>query len=143
MTVPKVTAEDYIEILAFYARQIHLMDALKIEEYADTFTDDGVIDHAHRNERLAGREAMLAAMRAALPRYRDVVPRHWFDHYLIEPFAEGDGWRVVYYCLVSRTDAQGKVDFEPSFTVEDELVRLADGEIRTRLRVIHMDRPAS
>jgi hypothetical protein len=86
----KVTAEEHVEILGFYARQCRLMDALKIEEFADTFTEDGVIDHAHRGERLAGRDAMVAAMRAALPRYRSVVPRHWFDHYLVEKTADGD-----------------------------------------------------
>jgi len=137
----KVTAEEHVEILGFYARQCRLMDALKIEEFADTFTEDGVIDHAHRGERLAGRDAMVAAMRAALPRYRSVVPRHWFDHYLVEKTA--DGWRVDYVCLVTRTDAAGKVDFEPTFTVVDELVRTETGEIRTRERVIDQDRPAA
>ena len=137
----KETAEEPVEILGFYARQCSLMDGLKIEEFADTFTEDGVIDHAHRGERLAGRAAMVAAMQAALPRYRSVVPRHWFDHYLVEKTA--DGWRVDYVCLVTRTDAAGKVDFEPTFTVVDELVRTETGEIRTRERVIDQDRPAA
>ncbi|ACY98310.1 MULTISPECIES: nuclear transport factor 2 family protein [Thermomonospora] len=137
--VRKVTAEDYVDILSFYARQMHLLDGLRLEEYADTFTPDGVVDHAHRGERVAGREAMLASMRAALPRYRGVVVRHWFDHLVIEP--SGDGWQVTYYSLVTRTDAAGKVEFEPTFTVRDELVRDADGRIRTRSRVIHRDKP--
>ncbi|GAB2862597.1 nuclear transport factor 2 family protein [Actinocorallia aurea] len=136
-----VPAEDYVAILAFYARQMHLLDALKVEDYAETFTEDGAVDHAHRGERLDGREAMLAMMRAALPRYRSVAVRHWFDHLLIEPTEEG--WKVAYYSLVTRTDAAGKVDFEPTFTVHDELVRGADGEIRTKLRVIHQDKPAT
>ncbi|WP_106396541.1 nuclear transport factor 2 family protein [Actinocorallia populi] len=136
----KVSADDYVDILDFYARQMHVLDALNLEAYADTFTEDGAVDHAHRGERVEGRAAMMRSMEAALPRYRDVAVRHWFDHLLIEP-AE-NGWHVVYYSLVTRTDAEGKVDFEPTFTVEDDLVRLGNGEIRTRLRVVHRDEPA-
>lgn len=143
----KVSADDYVAILNFYAHQMHVLDSLKIEEYADTFTEDGVVDHAHRGERAEGRDAMLEGMRAALPRYRAVVVRHWFDHFLIEPMVEvesdTEGWRVSYYSLVTRTDGDGKVDFEPTFTVEDELVRTDSGAIRTRRRVIHQDKPAN
>ncbi|MCC9690554.1 hypothetical protein [Streptomyces sp. MNU103] len=34
--------------------------------------------------RQAGREEMVAGMRARLPRYKDVAVRHWFGHLLIE-----------------------------------------------------------
>jgi len=136
-----IPAEDYVAILSFYARQMHLLDELKIEDYAETFTADGAVDHAHKGERADGREAMLAYMRAALPRYRTVVVRHWFDHLLIEP--ADDGWKVDYYSLVTRTDAQGRVTFEPTFTVHDELTVDDDGRIRTRLRVIHQDGPVA
>jgi actinorhodin biosynthesis protein ActVIA len=138
---PRVSAEDYVSIRDFYARQMHLIDAFKLEDYAATFTADGGVDHAHRGLRVMGREAQLAFMRAALPRYKGVVVRHWFDHLLIEPTA--DGWRVSYYSLVTRTDDTGHVSFEPTFTVEDDLVRGEDGGILTRLRVIHQDRPTA
>lgn len=137
----QVTAEDYVAVLTYYARQMHLLDAFKLEDYADTFTKDGVIDHAHRGQRVAGRTAMLEYMRAALPRYQGVVVRHWFDHLLIEPTA--DGWQVSYYSLVTRTDEAGTVTFEPTFTVQDELIRDDSGDIRTRLRVIHQDKPGT
>ncbi len=136
----QVSAEDYVRIRDFYARQMQLIDAFKLEDYADTFTADGGVDHAHRGQRIMGRENQLAFMRSALPRYQGVVVRHWFDHLLIEPTA--DGWHVSYYSLVSRTDHTGAVTFEPTFTVNDELVCGADGQIRTRLRVIHQDKPA-
>ncbi|MCU1470888.1 MAG: hypothetical protein JWQ39_2037 [Glaciihabitans sp.] len=136
-----VSADDYVAILSFYARQMHLLDDLELEAYAATFTEDGVVDHAHRGQRVAGRAAMLAYMHAALPAYKRVVVRHWFDHLLIEPTA--DGWQVSYYSLVTRTDADGAVTFEPTFSVRDNLVRLDSGEIYTSLRVLHQDRPSS
>lgn len=136
-----VSAEDYVRVRDFYARQMHLIDAFKLEEYADTFTADGGVDHAHRGQRIIGREAQLAYMRAALPRYQGRVVRHWFDHLIIEP--TDDGWKVSYYSLVTHTDAAGHVSFEPTFTIEDDLVRGDDGVIRTRLRVIHQDAPTA
>jgi actinorhodin biosynthesis protein ActVIA len=92
---------------------------------------------------------MVAGMRAALPRYKDVVTRHWFGHVLIEPGpadgadgADGDTVRVSYYTLVTLTDRDGKVSFQPTFTVDDVLVR-RDGALLTRSRVIRRDTPAA
>jgi actinorhodin biosynthesis protein ActVIA len=134
-----VTTEDYVDILAFYARQMHLLDEFDVRGYVETFTEDGVVDHVHKGERAVGRAVMLEGIRRALPRYLDVVVRHWFDHILIEP-RDADAWHVRYYSLVTRTDARGVVEFEPTFTVVDELVRI-DGEILTASRSIHRDTP--
>src|SRR5262249_37694383 len=102
------TAELYVEVQQFFARQMRLLDSLKIEEYAATFTADGEIVHAHRDERAKGRETMIAGMYAALPRYKGVVVRHWFDHLLIESAADGS-LIVSYNSLVTRCDAEGKL----------------------------------
>lgn len=139
--VPRITADERAAILDFYARQMHLLDSLHVEQYAATFTEDGIIDHAHRAERVQGRREMLDGIRAALPRYQGVVVRHWFDHLLIDATVEG--WRVTYYSMVTRTDSAGTVAFEPTFVVTDHLVRTAEGGILTRSRVIHQDRPAA
>lgn len=62
---------------------------------------------------------------------------------LIEPADEpGEELRVSYYSLVTRTDRAGVVTFEPTFTVEDVLVR-REGQLLTRSRVIHRDAPAA
>jgi actinorhodin biosynthesis protein ActVIA len=135
-----VTAELYVEVQTFFAKQMRLLDNLKIEEYAATFTPDGEIVHAHRDERAKGRETMIAGMYAALPRYKGVVVRHWFDHLLVEPAADGS-LIVNYYTLVTRCDAEGKVVFEPTFTVTDTLVRGEDGQLYTQLRYIEKDTP--
>ncbi|MDK1473753.1 nuclear transport factor 2 family protein [Streptomyces sp. 549] len=89
--------------------------------------------------RTEGRDAMVAGMRKALSRYRGIAVRHWFDHLLIEPGPEGAP--AVSSCsLVSRTDREGDVTFEPTFVVEDTLVRV-DGRLLTRERIIHRDTP--
>lgn len=136
----QVSGDLYAEVRTFYARQMRRVDALDIEGFADTFTDDGEVIHSG-GERQQGRAAMVAGMRANLPRYRDISVRHWFEHLLID--ADGDDEdtvRVSYYTLVTLTDRAGKVSFQPTFTVDDVLVRRG-GELLTRSRVIHQDRP--
>lgn len=134
-----VTPELQLEVVTFYARQMRLLDALKIEDYVATFTDDGVTDHAHRNHRVAGKEEQIAAAYAALPRYVGVSVRHWNADFLIES-ADGETLKVTYNSLVTRTDKAGKVDFEPTFHIEDVLVRV-DGELRTKQRTVFRDEP--
>lgn len=138
---PPVTADLYVEIQMFYARQMRLLDALRLEDYADTYTEDGVVEHVTRGERAEGRAAMLAGMRAGLPRIEGYAVRHWFDKMLVEP-VDGSTWAVSYYTLVSRTDREGKISFEPTFTVSDVLVR-RDGVLLTKSRSIFRDAPLS
>lgn len=136
---PPVPSGDlYAEVQTFFARQMGAVDSYDIKAFADTFTEDGVVQHAN-GERVEGRAAMIAQMEAALPRYEGVAVRHWFDKLLITP-VEGSGIHVSYYTLVSRVDASGTVTFEPTFTVEDVLVREA-GSLMTRSRVITKDQP--
>ncbi|MET8175892.1 nuclear transport factor 2 family protein [Streptomyces clavifer] len=138
----QVTGDLYAEVQTFYAQQMRRVDALDIEGFADTFTDDGEVVHAG-GHRQSGREEMLAGMRASLPRYRDIAVRHWFGHLIIEPdAADEDTLRVSYYSLVTQTDREGKVAFQPTFTVDDVLVR-RDGRLMTRSRVIHRDTPVA
>ncbi|MEU7480406.1 nuclear transport factor 2 family protein [Lentzea sp. NPDC042327] len=129
----------YIEVQTFYARQMRLLDALDVEGYAQTFTEDGVTDHAHRGEKVEGRAALIAGASAALPRYKGVAVRHWNDHYLVEEVDENT-LNVSYASLVTRTTLDGQVSFEPTFSIEDVLVRI-DGQLYTRSRTIHRDLP--
>lgn len=131
--------ERYVEVLEFYARQMRLLDDLDVEGYVRTFTEDGVTHHVDHGKKLEGRAAMRAFAEQALPRYRDVVARHWNDGYLVEEAADGS-LNVGYRSLVTLTDRDGKVRFESTFTVEDVLVR-EEGALRTRSRTIVRDRP--
>lgn len=65
-TERQVTGDLYAEVRTFYARQMRRVDALDIEGFAETFTEDGEVLHAN-GEVAKGREAMVAGMRAALP----------------------------------------------------------------------------
>lgn len=129
----------HIEVQTFYAQQMRLLDALDVEGYAQTFTEDGVTDHAHRGEKVEGRAALIAGASAALPRYKGVAVRHWNDHYLIEEVDENT-LNVSYASLVTRTTAEGQVSFEPTFSIDDVLVRI-DGKLYTKSRTIHRDLP--
>ncbi|MFJ2741680.1 nuclear transport factor 2 family protein [Streptomyces sp. NPDC087440] len=138
----RVTGDLYAEVQTFYARQMRRVDALDIEGFAATFTEDGSVVHAG-GDRQSGQAEMIAGMRANLPRYQGIAVRHWFGHLLIEVDADDpDTVRVSYYTLVTLTDAEGKVSFQPTFTVDDVLVR-REGRLLTRERVIHRDRPAA
>lgn len=136
----RVSGDLYAEVATFYARQMKRIDALDLEGFADTFTEDGVVGHSN-GERAEGRDAMLASMRARLPQYKGIVVRHFFDHLEIEREGQ-DTLHVSYYTLVTRTDAEGQVRFEPTFTVEDVLVR-HDGRLLTKSRTISRDIPAA
>lgn len=134
---PVPSGDLYAEVQTFFARQMGAVDSYDIEAFAATFTEDGVVRHAN-GESVQGRAAMIAQMEAALPRYEGVAVRHWFDKLLITEVE--DGIHVSYYTLVSRVDSSGTVTFEPTFTVEDVLVREA-GTLMTRSRVITKDQP--
>ncbi|MFE7645773.1 nuclear transport factor 2 family protein [Streptomyces phaeoluteigriseus] len=138
-----VTADLYVEVKNFYARQMRVLDDLDIEQFTATFTEDGSVAHPHRGEKVEGREAMRAKMTSMLPMYEGLVTRHWFDHFLIEPTggAGDDGLRVTYYSLVTQSNAEEEVRFFSSSSVEDRLVRDEKGELRIRERVIHRDNP--
>ena len=141
VSAPSLTADLYVQVQTFYAKQMRLLDSLQIDKFAETFTEDGVVVHASRNERAEGREEMVAGMRAALPRYAGIAVRHWFDKLLVEP-VDAETVNVSYYTLVSRTQVDGRVMFEPTFTVEDVLV-WRDGTLFTKSRVIHRDTPVN
>ncbi|MFD8230104.1 nuclear transport factor 2 family protein [Streptomyces massasporeus] len=136
-----MSTELYVEVLRFYAGQMALLDSLDLDGYADTFTEDGVTHHVHRGQKLEGRAALLEHARAALPRYREVVVRHWNDNYRMEQSEDGS-LTVAYGSLVTLTDKEGQVRFESTYAVTDVLVRV-DGRLRTRSRTLLRDRPAA
>ncbi|MFI2346148.1 nuclear transport factor 2 family protein [Streptomyces sp. NPDC019443] len=137
----EVGADLYVEVLRYYAQQMSLLDAQDIEAYVGTFTEQGVTHHVHRGQKLEGRAAMLAHARQALPRYRDVVVRHWNDNYLMNEADDGS-ITVAYGSLVTLTEAEGRVRFESTYAVTDVLVRV-DGRLRAESRTIVRDQPAA
>lgn len=130
-------ASAYAEVRHFYAHQIRLLDAADVDGFAATFTEDGVMRHTSRDDHVQGREAIVDSLKASFANHSGVVPRHWFDHLLVESVA-ADTVTVSYYALVSLTDAEGRVEFQPTCLVDDVLVVRGD-RILTRSRTIRRD----
>jgi actinorhodin biosynthesis protein ActVIA len=133
----KVTAELYVEVQCFYARQMPLLEDLRIDEFAETFTEDAVFEHVPDGWRMQGRSELVSATRMNTARYGETVFRHWFENRLIEVVDE-ETLNVSYTALVSLTNPDGTVGFEPSCTVRDVLVR-QDGELRVLSRQLRHD----
>ncbi|MER0443351.1 nuclear transport factor 2 family protein [Streptomyces sp. Edi4] len=159
-TGQRVTADLYVEVQQFYARQMPLLEERRLEEFLETLTEDGSIEHRPGGWRLEGRAQLLTEMRQRrgdperplveevsarearqknIAYYDGLVYRYWFDRMRIDPVGE-DTLHVRYQAIVSMTDAAGKVSFEPTTVVEDVLVRI-DGELYTRSRLVTHDSP--
>lgn len=130
-------ARIYAEVQHFYAGQIRLLDAADVEGFAATFTEDGFMRHASRDDHVQGRAAIAATIRANFANHPGIVPRHWFDKLLIEPVGP-DTVTVSYYALVSLTDARGAVVFQPTCLVDDVLV-VDEQRLFTKSRTITRD----
>jgi actinorhodin biosynthesis protein ActVIA len=156
--VRKVSADLYVEVQQFYARQMPLLEERRLEEFIETFTDDCTLEHVPFGWRFDGKEQLLREMSARRgdaskplseeisareARERDVayydglVYRYWFDRLLVEPGDDGS-LNVRFQAIVSLTDGSGKVSWEPTTVVQDVLVR-RDGELFTRARVVTHD----
>jgi actinorhodin biosynthesis protein ActVIA len=157
----RVSADLYVEVQQFYARQMPLLEARDFPEFLQTLTEDGSIEHRPGGWKIEGRAALLTEMtarrgapdappvdeisardaRAAnIPYYNGLVYRYWFDRMRIEP-VDDSTYHVFYQAVVSMTDHRtGKVSFEPTTTVQDVLVRI-DGELYTKSRVVTHDTP--
>ncbi|AVV41283.1 nuclear transport factor 2 family protein [Streptomyces sp. ID05-04B] len=126
------------EIAAFYVHQMPLLEGRDFEAFVQTFTEDCFFGYEGAWQ-LRSRPALLEGVRANISRYGSSTIRHWFENRRAEPQPDG-ATRVTATCLVSVTDENGDVTFEPSCVVTDELVRTAEG-LRARSRVIRHDVP--
>lgn len=156
----QVGAELYVEVQQFYARQMPLLEERKLEEFLETLTEDGSIEHRPNGWRIEGRARLLEEMRARrgdpekplaeqtsarraraedIAYYDGLVYRYWFDRMRVDRVDE-ETLHVRYQAIVSMTDATGKVSFEPTTVVEDVLVRRG-GRLYTRSRVVTHDSP--
>lgn len=131
----------YVGVQQFYARQVRLLDALRTEEFAATFTADGLFAAPPGIPPVLGREAIAAALRTAHAHRFGSEPvrlRHWFNMLEVDPRPDGS-LHTSYYTLtmVSRPWDPAPV-VAPSAVVEDVLV-YEEGELRTRERRITPD----
>jgi len=89
-----LTTADRLEIMELAARYATALDARNGEEWADCFTDDGVMISGNGN-RVEGRAGFLAHARKSKAAGRQV--RHWGCNHIIE--GDGDRARLRMYLM--------------------------------------------
>ncbi|MFI0982665.1 nuclear transport factor 2 family protein [Streptomyces sp. NPDC021093] len=129
----------YQEIQQFYATQMQLLDTGRAEEWAATFTQEGVFDANAFPQPVAGRSAISAAVRKACDDYaaRGIQRRHWLGMLALEENGTGE---VVAnsYAQVLETPRGGRPELRASTSCRDVLVREA-GRWLVKHRQIHRD----
>ncbi|KAA6212475.1 nuclear transport factor 2 family protein [Streptomyces albofaciens JCM 4342] len=145
MTAPEqpsgvpVDAALHQEIQHFYGRQMRYLDEARVEEWAGTFTEDGVFVANAHPEPSVGRAAIAAGARkaAALLAEQGVQRRHWLG--MLEADACDDGTvRARTYALIISTPRGGQAAVHLSTSCDDVLVR-EDGQLRVRHREVRRD----
>ncbi|MCD0485158.1 nuclear transport factor 2 family protein [Streptacidiphilus sp. ASG 303] len=118
------TAGLYQQVQQFYAQQMQLLDSGRAEEWAETFTEDGVFAANAHPQPARGRATIAAAVRAASDEYaaKGVQRRHWLGMVSLEQCAEDD-LHARCYALVIETPRGGQSVIRASTLCEDRLVR--------------------
>ncbi|WP_129308655.1 nuclear transport factor 2 family protein [Streptomyces sp. L2] len=132
-------AELYQQVQQFYAQQMQLLDSGRVEEWAATFTEDGVFAANAKPEPTVGRDTIAAVAGQVVAQYeRDGIQRrHWMGMVAVDE-ARGEVVRARSYALVIETP-RGQAPFiKASTTCEDELVR-ENGRWLVRHRLISRD----
>ena len=136
--VRAVSAELYTEVQHFYARQMQALDEGRWEEFAATFTEDGLFQHALDLPPARTRPGILAEVRRFHERFAEdpVRRRHWFNHVALDPRPDGSIDATV-YALVLTTRPGGHPLAHPSSLLRDVLVREGGGLLTRSRRIVH------
>ncbi|WP_308457912.1 nuclear transport factor 2 family protein [Streptomyces sp. SM11] len=129
-TITEPVAEDrlYSEVSHFYARQMQTLDDGRTEEWANTFTVDGVFALHGGHDKATGRPALAASSaraRAALTE-QGITHRHWLGMLTVTPRPDGSV-AARCYALVIATARGGMPTVHRSTVCEDVLVREKTG----------------
>lgn len=129
----------YQEIQQFYAHQMQLLDGGAAEEWAETFTADGVFAQNVKPEPWRGRSEIAARLRTGLSRLagRGMTRRHWFGMVDVT-VVDHDAVETRYYTTVFETPAGGPPSICLSALCEDVLV-YEDGRWLVRYRLVSHD----
>jgi actinorhodin biosynthesis protein ActVIA len=138
------TALLYAEVMQHHAVQMQALDALRFEDYAATFTEDGVFRHTPGREPARGRGGIVADLVEFHERVANdpVQRRHWFSMLAIKVLDDG-AVQADFYTLVVTVRPEQKPVLAPSCTVRDILVRAEDGRLLNRSRWVEHDRVAA
>jgi actinorhodin biosynthesis protein ActVIA len=140
--VPSLGLSDiYAQVQQFYAGQVRALDTLRADDFADSFTEDGIFDNRPGADPLVGRAAIAAAVRTyqdTLQATDPVQRRHWFN--MLQVFPQDDSTvRTEYYALVLQTRPSVREPaVGPSCFVTD-ILTFRDGGLATAFRKVVPD----
>jgi hypothetical protein len=117
----------YSRIQQFYAGQMQLLDAGAADEWAATFTVDGVFAANGFPQPARGRAAIMAGARQAVAERAGSgqVHRHWLGMLTVAPEPDGSV-RATCYALVIQTERGGASTISRSTVCADLLVPEGD-----------------
>lgn len=129
----------YAEVQQFYADQMQILDTHDIERWADTFTEDAVLELPALPEPVCGRAGLARYVRAGAARQRRAGSRlnHWIGMLDVQPRADGS-LHARCSALVHATPSGGGAKVLYVCVMEDVLVR-SGGEWRTAHRRVTRD----
>ena len=132
-------AELRAEVEQFYARQMRALDTGAADEWATTFTRDGVFSHQASEEPVRGRDAIAAGARAAAQRLADAGEqrRHLLSMLDIDPRPDGT-LLVRSYAQIVGTRRNTEPRLHLMCVCDDVLVR-EGGTLLTRERRVTRD----
>ncbi|WP_432147135.1 nuclear transport factor 2 family protein [Streptomyces sp. bgisy084] len=139
-TAPLDTERLYSEVSHFYARQMQALDEGRTEDWAETFTEDGVFVLHGGHDRAVGRTALAASSskaRASLAE-QGIRHRHWLGMLTVEARADGTV-AARCYALVVATPLGGPSVVHRSTVCEDVLVRDGSGAWLVKHRQVSRD----
>ncbi|MEU7181097.1 MULTISPECIES: nuclear transport factor 2 family protein [Streptomyces] len=126
----------YLEIQQFYARQMHFLDDGHVEDWARTFTDDGVFE-VDGNAVRGATDIVLAARRTTDQFAADgITRRHWIG--MLNVTRDTDECSARSYALVLEIPRGGEAVIRRSTVCTDTLVREGDAW-RVRYRRVSRD----
>ncbi|GAA4545549.1 nuclear transport factor 2 family protein [Amycolatopsis samaneae] len=129
----------YVEVQHFYGRQMRHLDEGEIQQWADTFTEDGVFTANAHPKPQEGRAAIVEGALAAHRKLADqgIRRRHWLG--MLQVAEQPDGTiRADSYAIVLAIPAGGQAAVELSCSCADVLVRDGAG-LRVRHRSVRRD----
>lgn len=134
-----VGADVYFQIQQFYAHQMQLLDRGATEEWADTFTEEGVFAANAQPEPVRGRSVIAAGAARAGADFaaKGIQRRHWLG--MVSASGREDGTvEARAYALVLTTPKGGQAAIGVSTTMNDILVK-ENGEWKVRRRDVSRD----
>jgi hypothetical protein len=125
-----LSPQDHAEIQQLYAKYNHAIDSGNAEEWAATFTADGVF-----NNRFTGREALIGFVNNW--KANGTSRRHWNSNLTVT--ASGQGAKGSVYLMLLDVGVKPAAVMATG-VYSDELVKTADGW-RFKSRAVKMDAP--